>query len=753
MGVVLQNDSIVGGIDSSLIAKIGSDPLQTEAQDLSGAVNELVNSVGSDVSVTQKVSSGENIASITVDGTTTELYATNTTYSDFVGATSETDGSSGLVIAPTTSDADKYLKGDGTWGTPPDTTYTAATALPGDINTTGAVGVSTDYARQDHTHKIALATGDDNGQVKIAGTNVSVKGLDNSAYKDYTTSVTQGSTDLVTSGAVFTAIDDLPEPMVYKGTLGTNGTITDLPTASDSNEGFTYKVITAGTYASQAANVGDAFTSNGSEWVRFPAGDPDTDTWRNIKVNGVEKLASGISSGAVDFVNGTNTTVAFDATGNTITVNATDTTYSDFTGATAQTAGAHGLVPAPATTDVGKFLSADGTWGDGGRPMVVLSYGNSTWNDFINAYNNNVIVYCRASSNANPATGAQTRMAFMAYVSNDTNPTNVEFQYYRSVNTHSATQQGDQVFVYKLDKTAGWSVTTRQASSKVAAGTNMTLTYANDTITLSATDTTYSDFGGATSQQAGSAGLVPAPTTSDTAKFLKGDGTWGAASTSDVNVTQTPVSTDADYRVLLSGSADDTAHTEGTSKDSGFKYNPNKHAIIVGTREGIEYGATVGEYSSSFGIGHVASGDYSFAQGNDCEATGTSSHAEGVASKASGHYSHTEGSGSKALGNYSHAEGNGTIANHKSQHVFGEYNIEDANASTSLNRGDYVEIVGNGSASTRSNARTLDWNGNEVLAGKLTVGTAPTANMDVATKKYVDDAIDVAITQVLATPF
>ena len=34
----------------------------------------------------------------------------------------------------------------------------------------------------------------------------------------------------------------------------------------------------------------------------------------------------------------------------------------------------------------------------------------------------------------------------------------------------------------------------------------------------------------------------------------------------------------------------------------------------------------------------------------------------------------------------------------------------------------------------------MDWSGNEVLAGKLTVGTAPTNNMDVATKQYVDTA-------------
>jgi hypothetical protein len=79
--------------------------------------------------------------------------------------------------------------------------------------------------------------------------------------------------------------------------------------------------------------------------------------------------------------------------------------------------------------------------------MSILKYGISTWNDFINAYSQNAIVYCRASSNSNPASGSQTRMAFMAYVNNETNPTEVEFQYYRSVSSHSDSQQGDQVFV------------------------------------------------------------------------------------------------------------------------------------------------------------------------------------------------------------------------------------------------------------------------------------------------------------------
>lgn len=118
--------------------------------------------------------------------------------------------------------------------------------------------------------------------------------------------------------------------------------------------------------------------------------------------------------------------------------------------------------------------------------MTILSYGSSTWQDFINAYNSNTIVYCRASSNSNPATGNQSRMAFMAYLGGSpTNPTEVEFQYYRSVSSKSSSQQGDQVFIYKLTSAGQWSVTTREASSKILVGTGITCDYNNGNITLS----------------------------------------------------------------------------------------------------------------------------------------------------------------------------------------------------------------------------------------------------------------------------
>lgn len=117
--------------------------------------------------------------------------------------------------------------------------------------------------------------------------------------------------------------------------------------------------------------------------------------------------------------------------------------------------------------------------------MTILSYGHSTWSDFITAYTEKRVVYCRASSSSNPASGSQTRLAFMAYVNNADNPTEVEFQYYRSVSSHSATQQGDQVYVYKLNKNNGWSVTVRESYTKIAVGAGLKATYSNGTLTIS----------------------------------------------------------------------------------------------------------------------------------------------------------------------------------------------------------------------------------------------------------------------------
>ena len=72
-------------------------------------------------------------------------------------------------------------------------------------------------------------------------------------------------------------------------------------------------------------------------------------------------------------------------------------------------------------------------------------------------------------------------------------------------------------------------------------------------------------------------------------------------------------------------------------------------------------------------------------------------------------------SNNTASGLNSHAEGSGTKASSENQHVQGKYNIEDIDNT-------YAHIVGNGTSSTRSNAHTIDWDGNAWFKGKIKLG-------------------------------
>ena len=133
-------------------------------------------------------------------------------------------------------------------------------------------------------------------------------------------------------------------------------------------------------------------------------------------------------------------------------------------------------------------------------------------------------------------------------------------------------------------------------------------------------------------------------------------------------------------------------------------------------RAGAQEGSAIGSLATAEGRETIASGYCSHAEGNYTEASGSSSHSEGQNTEASGNFSHAEGESSSATGYASHAEGDHTIASGESSHVQGRYNTEDT-------AGVYAHIVGNGeSNSTRSNAHTVDWDGNGWFAGDVYVG-------------------------------
>ena len=152
--------------------------------------------------------------------------------------------------------------------------------------------------------------------------------------------------------------------------------------------------------------------------------------------------------------------------------------------------------------------------------------------------------------------------------------------------------------------------------------------------------------------------------------------------------------------------------------------------MTVGSRLG-----DIGKYSVAEGSNTTASGENSHAEGSNTTASGIVSHAEGESTIANGIVSHAEGFNTRAGGNSSHAEGFNTRASSGNQHVQGKYNIEDTT-------GTYAHIVGNGTSDgARSNAHTLDWQGNAWYQGKLSQDGTPTEDKDLVTKKYVDDTI------------
>lgn len=233
---------------------------------------------------------------------------------------------------------------------------------------------------------------------------------------------------------------------------------------------------------------------------------------------------------------------------------------------------------------------------------------------------------------------------------------------------------------------------------------------------------------------------------------------------------------------------EDVATRENPAFSGAFSLNRRENTTIGhnSVAAGGENVTASGEYSHAEGLNTEATGDGSHAEGISTHATGSGSHTEGGGTTASGGSSHAEGSFSTAAGyashaeNYStangymsHAEGDHTQADGAYTHASGKYNSINTNnfpewvSGEHYTRGSLVkvtnggtvsiyfckeensdtvftsskwqsctdagsnsyylfaEIVGNGFSQSLSNARALDWAGNEYLMGTLIVQCGP----------------------------
>lgn len=155
----------------------------------------------------------------------------------------------------------------------------------------------------------------------------------------------------------------------------------------------------------------------------------------------------------------------------------------------------------------------------------------------------------------------------------------------------------------------------------LTAGNNITID--NDNV-ISATDTTYSDFVGTDGTAVGTAGLVPAPATTDADKYLKSDGTWDT-----VNAGPTVV------------------QTTGTSTTDVMSQNATTGMVFAdpGNQAKIRIGNT-----SSVGTGSLSIGNGSLSTQQNCVAVGDYAQSKVPGSTSLGYGAETTGSYGVSLG-------------------------------------------------------------------------------------------------------
>lgn len=258
---------------------------------------------------------------------------------------------------------------------------------------------------------------------------------------------------------------------------------------------------------------------------------------------------------------------------------------------------------------------------------------------------------------------------------------------------------------------------------------------ANGTVLIDITDTTATTSDVAQGKYFyGADGIKLAGTHTD--PMARGTGTDSVISVSETN----PNTASGGYAFAVgrsnNASGDNSVAMGYNSLASGLT-----SIAIGGTVSGKTRNQATQAGAVAIGQSNQSSGYYSIAMGRESVASGAGAVALGYGNTALGNGSFAAGGFTTAGARCSSALGNGTNANGGNSLVAGKFNvIDNAEAAATTGEREFALIIGNGTDdSNRSNAATLDWDGNAVFAGKATVGAAPVNDLDVATKKYVDD--------------
>lgn len=171
-------------------------------------------------------------------------------YEDFTGATPNTSGTHGLVPAPNAGNQEKYLKGDGTWGTPTDTKYTHPTYAS---KSSGLYKVTVDGTG--HVSNVTAVQKSDITDLGIPGQDTTY-GVATQSENGLLSSADKKKIDGMDT--TYAKKSDITGIYKYKGSVASEAL---LPSGSQS-VGDVYNIETASQYGAAGANV----AWNGTAW-------------------------------------------------------------------------------------------------------------------------------------------------------------------------------------------------------------------------------------------------------------------------------------------------------------------------------------------------------------------------------------------------------------------------------------------------------------------------------------------------------
>ena len=298
--------------------------------------------------------------------------------------------------------------------------------------------------------------------------------------------------------------------------------------------------------------------------------------------------------------------------------------YADFIGTDGTTAGTSGLVPAPATTDAGKFLKADGTWetvqAGGGATIFYKDGGLAGWGEDIEGP-----LFYKDSSYRTPATASEMYAACMAgttYICSNQS----DDLFYTEIVAASNYSTNYNFSLANIEHGLGYDCT---IASYISDGTEYYNFYYNEPSTIDVVQTTGSSTTNVMSQKAVTTGLAGKQDTL----------TAGANITIDANNV---------ISAAGGGSGPTVVQATGTSTTDVMSQNAATNMVFPNNdtqRVQIGAGASTVAYTQGVAIGRNA-----HARSTTTVAIGSGATAEDVSGVAIGNLSDAAEPNSVALG-------------------------------------------------------------------------------------------------------